>query len=450
MGLRSWLSQRSACGRAPAPNRLGYVTQWYAPEPFHTPEWTVRALAARGWDVTVLTGVPNYPDGVVQPGYSARRLSREVLGGQTVIRAPLFPSHDRSALRRTLNYVSWAVSASVVGARMLRRSAVNYVYSSPATAALPALVARVLGRRPYVLSVQDVWPDSVFASGFLTEGPLRRVAEGFLSWFVGLTYRWAHHVVVISPGMRALLHDRGVPADKISLVYNWVDETVFKPSEPDPAFRQRLGLEPGDFAVVYAGNHGAAQGLRTAIEAVTSLPPDLRVHLVLIGDGVEKEALRAYAVRLGAERIHFVGSMPTHQIPATTASCEIQLVSLVDDPLFKLTMPSKVQAIMAMGQPVLASAPGDAARLVQESGAGFAVAPSSPSALAESISMASRLTRAELRRMGDNGRRRYLEQMSADVGSAALDQILQAAVSVSGHPQRRASPPACAPTDVRR
>ena len=426
---RSRRSPARATGPQPRPDSLGYVTQWYAPEPFHTPEWTVQGLAARGWEVTVLTGVPNYPTGVVQPGYSARRASTEVLRGQRVIRAPLFPSHDRSVLRRGLTYVSWALSATVVGAPALRSAAVNYVYSSPATAALPAIAARLIGRRPYVLSVQDVWPDSIFASGFLTDGPLRRLAELTLSCFVDLTYRLAERIVVISPGMRTLLQARGVPADKISLVYNWVDETVFRPTDPDPAFRRQLGLEPEDFIVVYAGNHGAAQGLRTAVEAVASLPADLRVHLVMIGDGVEKRALQVDAARLAPDRVHFVAPLPPAAIPARTSSCDIQLVSLVDDPLFHLTMPSKVQSIMALGQPVLVSAPGDAAREVEAAGAGLAVPPSDPAALAAAMGTAARLPRSELREMGRRGRTRYLSQMSAQVGTSALDAILRAAAA---------------------
>lgn len=430
--MRNWLSPSLRRSRRQiSPRTVGYVSQWYAPEPFHTPGWTADGLAFRGWDVTVLTGVPNYPDGKIHPGYSAWCPLTEFRMGRKIIRAPLFPSHDRSAARRTLNYVSWALSASVVGNRALSRSAVNYVYSSPATAALPALFARILWGRPYVLSVQDVWPDSVFASGFLTKGLIRRLAESLLSKFVELTYELAQHVVVISPGMRSLLRERGVPAANISLVYNWVDESLFRPTEPDLSFRQRLGLDPADFLVVYAGNHGAAQGLRTAIDAVYSLPPELRIHLVLIGDGVEKELLRAHAAQLRTQRIHFVGLMPASEVAAATASCEIQLVSLIDEPLFHLTIPSKMQAIMAMAQPLLVAVPGDAAAMVEQSDAGFAITPEDPSALAEAMSGASRLPRSELRRMGQNGRRLYIEQMSAEVGTATLSQILEAAVAAA-------------------
>lgn len=407
---------------------LTYVTQWYAPEPFHAPEWTVRGLASRGWDVTVLTGVPNYPDGVVQAGYSPWRPSTEDRAGQRVVRAPLFPSHDSSALRRLLNYVSWAVSASVVGLPALSKASVAYVYSSPATAALPAMVARVLLGRRFVLSVQDVWPDSVFASGFLTRGLLRKVAEAGLTWFVDLSYRWADHITVISPGMRGLLLERGVPPEKVTLVYNWVDEDLMRPSPPDIAFREQMGLSSDDFVLVYAGNHGKAQGLHTAVQAVGRLPPSSRVHLVMIGGGVEKEGLRQLAADVAPARVHFLDPIPPDRVPEVTASCDLQLVCLVEHPLFHITMPSKVQSILALGQPVVVSAPGDAARVVRDGRAGFTAAPGDVESLMRVLTEASQLPTHELRRLGENGLRIYREQMSSEVGTRRLDAVLRAVV----------------------
>ena len=181
--------------------RVTLVTQWYPPEPAQQPEWIADALAADHCDVNVLTGVPNYPNGVVAPGYRAWQRSREVLNGRVVTRTPLYPSHDSSSLRRILNYASWALTAALWGGRAFASSEVSLVYSSPATAALPAMWQRRRRGVPYVMIVQDLWPDSIFSSGFLRRPSVRRVVEPIVNAFVNRTYRNASGVVVISPGM---------------------------------------------------------------------------------------------------------------------------------------------------------------------------------------------------------------------------------------------------------
>ena len=142
----------------------------------------------------VLTGVPNYPSGVVPAGYRAHRRSVEDLDGLRVLRAPLYPSHDRSTVRRAANYLSWAASSTVVGRGLLRSADASLVYGSPITAATAAMAARMRWRTPYVLMVMDLWPDSVFATGFLTDGAGRRLAAGALGGLPARVSRWAAHI----------------------------------------------------------------------------------------------------------------------------------------------------------------------------------------------------------------------------------------------------------------
>src|ERR1022692_711072 len=146
---------------ATATLNVAFVSQWFSPEPVHTPVWIAQALAREGLNVRVLTGVPNFPDGKVQSGFSPWRITREARDGFAILRSPLYPSHDGSAIGRIANYVSYAATSSLVGARLLRSSDVALVYSSPATAATAAMLARATSRTPYVLFVQDMWPDSV-------------------------------------------------------------------------------------------------------------------------------------------------------------------------------------------------------------------------------------------------------------------------------------------------
>lgn len=407
--------------------RLSFVTQWFAPEPITVPVWISQAMTRADWSVSVLTGVPNFPTGRVQPGYSAWRTVEEQINDVKVRRTPLFPSHDGSALRRTANYLSWAVSATVLGGRVLRNSDVSLVYSSPATAALPAMAARLLRGKPYVLMIQDLWPDSIFASGFLTRGVVRAVAEAVTGWFVQATYQGAARIAVISPGMKTVLERRGVPSHKISVVFNWVDEQALGDQEADPSWRDELGIPSGDFVLMYAGTHGFAQDLRTALEGFGLLPDSSKAHLVLVGEGVEKSCLMELAAAIAPERIHFLAPRPAADMGATMAAADAQLVSLKDDPLFHITMPSKVQAIMCAGQPVIVAAPGDAARVVEEANAGVAVKPGNPKAVMEAVRHLEQMDVARRRVLGQNGRRFYLREMSEEIGVDRLSQLLSAA-----------------------
>ena len=403
---------------------MSLVTQWFPPEPVQQPEWLADALGEQGWDVTVLTGIPNYPDGEVQDGFRAWEFRRETLNGRRVRRTPLYPSHDGSAAGRVFNYLSWAVTASVGGLGDLRRSDVALVYSSPATAALPAMAARALARRPFVLMIQDLWPDSIFASGFMTGGFTGRIAKTGLGGFSQLAYRMASSIAVISPGMRDLLIERGVSPEKVHLVYNWVDESLFHPAERDPQLRSSLGIASDDFVLMYAGNHGAAQDLANVVQAIGLVTSERKIHLILVGDGVEKATLQELAHHVAPRRIHFLDPRPPSAMAPVMDAADFQLVSLRDDPLFHITMPSKVQAILASGQPILVSAPGDAARVAVNSGAGLAVAPGDPQALAEAIQDAALLGPDELNQLGSKASHYYHEHMAERIGVAQLSALL--------------------------
>lgn len=410
--------------------RVAYITQWFPPEPVEIALWIPQALRRQGLSVGVLTGIPNFPSGRVHDGYRAWRGGRDGVDGFPVVRAALYPSHDRSSVGRIANYLSFAASSSVGGHRLLHSADVALVYGSPITAAAAALANRV----PYVLLVQDVWPDSVFATGFLSEGMTRMAAETLLNPFILTTYRRAAHIAVISPGMRDLLIDRGVPPEKVSVVYNWVDETVLRPMPPDVTLRAELGIAPDDFVLLYAGNHGAAQSLDIAIRAMAELRDLQRLHLLLIGDGVDKERLRRLATELSVENVHFRPPVPASLIPSQIAAADLMLVSLADEPLFHITLPSKVQGILACGAPVLACAPGDAARLVREARAGLIAQPGDPASLAAVIRHACSMPTDNLRAMGRAGLDFYRSRLSERTGASALAQLVTSAAT-----KRRAS-----------
>lgn len=407
-----------------------FITQWFPPEPVLVPLAIAQALERRGHQVTVLTGVPNYPTGVTQPGYHAWRPRKDDVEGLEVRRAPLVPGHSRSALRRMITYLSWAVSATVFGFRTLRRADVALVYSSPASAALPAMVWGRISRTPYVLLIQDIWPDSVFATGFLTTGWARRIAQASLSRFCSWSYRSAAHIAVISPGAVDLLVSRGVPRDKISLVYNWTAEPQESATDPGSA-RRELGLPTDAFVISYAGNHGPAQGLDVVIRAASDIRDLEDVRVLMVGDGLALADLRMLAEKLECDNITFMGPVPHDTMGLVRSASDVQLVCLVDDPLFRVTMPSKVQAILASSTAAIAVGTGDAAAVVEESGAGWAVPPGDHDALASAFRAARAENHAAMSARGRAGHAYYQQHMSEAIGGHRLDTILRAAARSS-------------------
>jgi glycosyltransferase involved in cell wall biosynthesis len=409
--------------------RLAYLSEWFPPEPEGAPNWIARALRDRGFDVGVVTGVPHYPSGTPAAGYDWRSLRRETIDGFPVLRVPEFPSHDGSAARRIATFGSFALSSASLGARAIGEADVCLVYSSPATAALAAMVARRRFGVPYVLVIQDLWPDSMLFSGFLGEGLARRSLGAASHRFVDATYRGASHIAVISPGMKDALTARGVPEEKVSVVYNWVDEDVLGPRPASGVLRRKVGVPDSDFLMLFAGNQGEAQGLEAWVEAVGLLHDRPDVHLLLMGGGTRTSRLKGLADRIGViDRVHFLPPVPVEQVSELTADADVGVVSLTDQPLFRITLPSKLQAALAQGKPVLCSVPGDGARIVTAAGAGWTAAPDDPSSIAAAVLQAASTGADGLAARGRAGRDYYLEHMSQEVGSGRLAEILRGAV----------------------
>ena len=383
--------------------RIVYLTQWFEPES-HVIKGLkfARALQAAGHTVTVVTGFPNYPAGRLYPGYRLKLIQRERIDGVDVVRLPLYPSHDASSFRRSLNYLSFFLSAFLY--LLIRRSRFDlaYVYHPPITVGLAAALAGMVRRLPLVLDVQDLWPDSLAATGMA--GGRR------LAWWVGrlcaLVYWRSSAIVAQSEGIRAALIARGVPAEKLITIRNWAD------SEPSHA-GQFPPLVPQRFVVVYGGNLGRAQGLETVIRAAASLRdhrPDVLIRLY--GDGVEASALRAQAAALDLRNLEIHPRIGKDEINAVFARADALLVHLADHPLFDITLPSKVQAYLAMGRPIAAGLSGEAAQLLVDSEAALVVRPGDSATLADAIAALADTPAEDLRRMGLNGRAYYQRNLA--------------------------------------
>jgi colanic acid biosynthesis glycosyl transferase WcaI len=390
--------------------RVLLLTQWFDPEPTFKGLVFARELVAQGFDVEVVTGFPNYPGGRLYPGFKMRLIQREVIEGVKVTRLPLYPSHGQSGIGRVLNYISFAASASIYSVFFARRADVMYAYHPPLTVGICAALVRFFRRVPVVYDVQDMWPDTLRATGMFSNEKILNVVSRVCDW----VYRRVDHLVVLSPGFKALLIDRGVPAQKIDVIYNWCAEDQVCNSQP----AERPGLAGvGAFKVLFAGNLGKAQALDTVLEAAALIRDEHpEINFVFLGSGVEGDRLKDLAASRTLTNVFFMPAVPMSEVGGYLAQADALLVHLKKDPLFSVTIPSKTQAYMAAGRPILMAVEGDAAALVEESGGGLVVESENAQALAQSVVKLKCMSAGERVAMAQKGRDFYTHQLSLAEG----------------------------------
>jgi glycosyltransferase involved in cell wall biosynthesis len=379
----------------------------------HAREWV-----ADGADVTVITSIPNFPTGVPLAPYRNRPYQREWLNGIEVIRVWTFLAPNRGVFRRSLDFLSFAASGFFAG---LFRTADVIVATSP------QLLTGVAGwwlacikHKPWILEVRDLWPASIVDVGLMQENLFIRL----LSRLERRLYRHATRVVAVSAGIRDGLLACGVPSEKIGIVPNGVDLRRF-------GAERRSGVLPSDPALrnkviaAYVGTHGMAQGLETVVDAADRLKTT-NIHFLFVGDGARREAVTAHAKDLGLTNVTFTGLVPLTTAEEYLHLSEIVLIPLKRTKQIQITLPAKIFEAAALGKPMIVSAEGASADLVQRYGAGLVVPPESPDALAGAIaqlckdsSLRARLAQGGLALARDFDRRRFAKDM--------LEQIRQAA-----------------------
>lgn len=377
--------------------RILILTQWYPPEPAILLQELAQTLQARGHDVTVLTGYPNYPSGKLYPGYRLHFRQRETLAGVPLVRVPLYPEHSRSAIRRVINYLSFAVSSALLGPWRSKRPDVMFVYHPPLTVGLSALFLSWFWQIPFVYQVQDLWPETLRATGMLNNARILR----WIDRFARFIYARADKILVISPGFRKNLIQKGVPSEKIHFVSNWV-ECEDSVDEPDLKLATELGLK-GKFNIMFAGNMGEAQGLMTLIEAASLMGDLPEVQFVLVGDGTALTSLEHAVQNRHLSNVRFLGRYPQQKMSALFALADVLLVHLKDDPLFEITIPHKILTYLGTGKPILAAVSGDAASVVIEAEAGIHCRPEDPQALKDAVHAFYAMSCEERNQMGQRG-----------------------------------------------
>lgn len=378
-----------------------------------------KGMVKRGHKVSVITGFPNYPYGQIFSGYKQRLWMEEEIDNVKVLRFPLYPDHSFSLIKRSLYYLTLAFSASVLGPLLCGDIDVIFVYH-PLSLGIPAWWIGLCRQAPFILNIQDMYPESLSATEILGN----RVALASVSKFAGFLYHYASAIAVISPGFQQNLINKGVPREKIEVIFNWADEEIYRPVSPQDSFAEKWALK-GSFNIIYAGSMGPAQGLQNVLEAAMRLNDLPEVRFVLIGDGLEKANLEAMARDMNIRNVVFLPRQPASQMPYFYAWADALLVHLIDAPLFEITMPSKVQSSLACGRPILIAVKGDAADLVIAAEAGFAIPPSDPDALGSAVRTLYSLTPQAREQMGRNGREYFLKNLTSEVIFSKYDALFK-------------------------
>ncbi len=381
--------------------RIMLMAQCYAPEDVSAAVLITELatdLAQRGHQITMVTGAPNYPKGKVFSGYHNRLYQVERRDGVRVVRTWSYISPDKRFWRRILNYGTYSATA-FYGGLFAGKPDVLVNFSPPLPLGLSAWALSRIWHIPWVLQLNDLYPEAAIAAGVLHNRP----AIAFFSSLERFLYRQAFHISMLSEGFRRNLLGKAVPSEKLSIIPVWADPDSVRPLPKENGFRVRYGLE-GRFVVLYAGNIGHTSSLEEVLAAAELLREEPDIRFVIVGEGVKKSSLQEQTRNKGLQNILFLPFQPRRQFAEMLAAADVSLVTL-NQSSSRSSLPSKTFNIMASARPILAVTPPDSeiAQLVQDAKCGFNTPPEQPELLTEAI---LKLKRQAGRRidMGRNGR----------------------------------------------
>jgi glycosyltransferase involved in cell wall biosynthesis len=354
--------------------RILFLTHYFPPEG-NAPASRVYEMCRRwvrsGHEVTVVTGVPNVPNGIPYPGYRNRFFHRETIDGINVLRVWTWLAPNKGTFRRIVNYISFMKSATVAGL-CLDRPDVLVATSPQFFCGWAGALVSWLRRLPFVLEIRDIWPESIVSVGAMKKG----LSIRFLEWMERRMYSAARRIVTVGDGYKEQLISKGVAADKITVITNGVDRDMFRPREPDAELKRQLGLGSA-FVCSYIGTIGMACGLDVVLRAARILKASGRndIRFLLVGDGAVRENLEKQARSEKLDNVVFTGLQPKHIIPAFLSISDASLIHLARKQLFESVFPSKLLESFATAKPVILGVRGFAAALLQKAGAGICIEP---------------------------------------------------------------------------
>jgi glycosyltransferase involved in cell wall biosynthesis len=372
-----------------------------------------------GHEVEVVTCAPNHPKGKLYAGFRNALFQRERMDGIDVTRVWSFLAANEGLVLRSLNYLSFPMSASVQSWRLARPDVVVSTSPQMLTALSGYLISRLKGA-PWVLEIRDLWPESVVAVGVLKRGFLVRALEALERF----AYRKADHIVSVTSSFVDHFESLGVPREKTSVVTNGADIELFAEPRRSPELASELGVA-GKFVAAYVGTHGLAHALATVLDAADRLRGRDNIRFLLVGSGAEQARLRERRDAMGLANVIMLEQQPRHRMPEIWGLADASIVHLRATPLFRTVIPSKIFEAMAASVPTLLGVEGEAAAIVADAEAGLLFEPENAGALADAVVRLAE--NPELaRRLGANGRRAVTEHYDRRVLAARYAELLQA------------------------
>ena len=393
------------------------ITNHFYPETFRCNDIAFE-LVKRGYEVKVLTAIPDYPEGKYHKGYSLFKKRVEKVDGVTVVRVPHIPRGNGKALRMIIHYASsmfFFFFYALYQAIFHKYDCIFIHNTSPAFICLPAVLIKKIRRTPIDHWILDMWPESLAAGGINN-----KKAYNIIEKMMGMIYRNSDIIHISSMGFKRLLIEKGVPEEKIEYLPNFCEDTsanIELKSIPEL---------PSGFIVMFAGNIGEAQNMENVMKSALLLKEEKDIHFVLVGDGRKKQWIEGFVKDNGLEEtVHLMGRWPIDTMSSFFAKADVMLVSLADEIAFNLVLPAKVQAYMVNKKPILGMLNGEGQEVIKAAKCGWSVNSDDIDGMARTLKELSIMTQDELKAIGENGYRFYAENFELNLCMDKVDNSLQ-------------------------
>jgi glycosyltransferase involved in cell wall biosynthesis len=405
--------------------RILLLTEYFPPE---IGAGSTRAFElSRRWsdkeaDVIVLTGFPDYPDGIIPESYRGRWLMREKIGKIQIVRTFIYPTENKGFFKRVISFFSFTFSSILLGTWATNKRDILIATSPPFSIGIAGYIISRLKRIPYIFEVRDIWPASIVQLGQIKNKSAIKLLEK-IELFL---YRQALKVVSVTDSYVEDFVSRGVDPDKIEVIKNGVDLEFFSPVSDSGILKDNLGIT-GKEIVSYIGTHGLSHALNKVIDVARELESQPDLLFLFVGDGAEKKSLISYAESNGINNVMFVDSVPKDELNSYYGISDIILVPLKKIPLFKTVLPSKIFEIMAVKKPIITTVDGECRKLIEKAEAGLFAEPEDVKDLKDKILYLYKNTDKK-NQMGTNGRKYVQKYFDRNVLADNYLEIIKSAI----------------------
>ena len=403
--------------------KICIFTNHFYPEDFKVNDIAFE-LAKCGYEITVLTAIPDYPKGKYYEGYSLFKRRRETVNGVSIIRLPIIPRGKGGAVRLVLNYISYYICLSIFVFFHTLKNKYDRIFVHLTSPFFIGVCAKKMAKRqkvPLIFWVLDLWPESLISAGGIASPYIINPQIKM----VGKVYEQCDRILIGSKGFEKSICEKGNFKDKIIYFPNWAEEVAGKVSKDFDVKTIKPFDEKGNFIILFTGNLGEAQNLDAVIQAAKILRENKKIKFVFIGDGRKKDYLQNLTKLYGlTDSVYFPGRFPIETMPVFMDAASVLLFSLKDELCFNLTVPAKVQFYMSQGKPILAMINGDGAELVKKAECGIAVNAGDYNGLSDAIQKMQEMNSVALLKLGENGKRFYNDNFRKELRIQQLQELL--------------------------